>query len=463
MAFVSRFEHDVCVCYADVDNAVLPPAQVGWIDQLVDVLTRLLGQQGIRELSVYSRPRGNQTLDEHVEIVNRSATVVLVTSPAYVESPWRADPRFKNALRSFGDGGAQRMFVVERDRAPWDNDNYEDRCRHDRFWRAERGVTRVLGSPDLVSNEKDTKAFYEVATDLAVAIAAQLVRLNRSQGVAVNTNSAGNGTIYLAHGIDAVHDVRAEVQRQLEQAGFEIVPRGRLPGDGDRFDEEVRRLLAGTRVFVQLLGTDAADPHDVIPNGITRRQYELARERGERVEILQWRDSMLDLSAVASTEQKKLLTNETVRAESVSDFCAAVRASATRPTPLPRSTRPTVLVDVPRKHVNAVEELFARYAGVRWDWHEPKLATLRTLLRAVEGVILYWGEGESDRTQERYYLFQRHFKVLKKPLERLLIYDGPPPEKPNFSGQGFPIADGRNGNEPEALLSFLQEIAGGED
>jgi hypothetical protein len=179
------------------------------------------------------------------------------------------------------------------------------------------------------------------------------------------------------------------------------------------------------------------------------RQLDIAV--AEQLEILQWRDPATEVMTLSNHRLQSVLLRDTVQADSIPAFCNTVRTAASRAKAPEPEDQLSVFVDASRDEVQVLDQIFGRYTHIRWDWHQPT----RT-----DGVVLYWGREGSERTQKRYYLFQSHFKALKKSSKRLLIYDGPPEQKPDFQGAGtWPLAWGRDGKEPAEFRDFLREIS----
>jgi hypothetical protein len=448
------FEHDVFVCYAEADNAVLPGGEQGWIDQLCSCLSVLLGQMGVTAPRVRSTLAGNLPTSSRVALLEGSATIVAVTSPAYIASEWSTESTLARAITEQGTTRAESLFVVERSPVERAQVSAYDRFHRDVFWEVEGGdqIARTLGAPALTDAE-DIRRYYGRATDLATAIARRLRQLRGRPSAAI-LSRANAIRVFLAEVDPDLEERRREVERQLEQAGFDVVPRGRLPAEPTGFENEVNTLLAGCTTFVQLLGDDPTD--DGRYRASSLRQLAIAALQGG-VTVLHWRDPLLDISKVTNAQQRALLQRETVRAETISDFCQAVMTAARHVEAAPVATR-RVFVDVPAKFAEDVQRIVSRYPTIRWDWHTLDMRKLAKLVKEFDGVIIYWGEGESDLTQDRYLIFESKFKAAKKSVTRLLIYDGPPPGKPSFKGSGWRVAVGRHGTEPELLRHFIAEI-----
>ncbi len=118
MGYVSGFENDIFVSYANVDDD--PPFGVehGWVTAFVANLERRLGQLlGRREcFKVWI----DQNLSHHVQItpeifgaLDRTATLIVILSPGYLASDWcrRERRNFLQMLKTRIDGGS-RVFMV---------------------------------------------------------------------------------------------------------------------------------------------------------------------------------------------------------------------------------------------------------------------------------------------------------------------------------------------------------------
>jgi hypothetical protein len=444
---MTTYDHDLYFCFADEDNAAVPGGE-GWVDELVTCVHRCLGMSGVPQVRFGTLPN-NARLEERSSVILECASVVLVLSPAFLASDWCTDGRLRAALLDMVGERRDRVFVVERSEVERTLAAAFDPLRRFAFWRSDRGAPRTLGFPS-VAAEPDKQTYFAAVSDLTRELAGHL------KPPPLDKAPDSRGRVFLAEATADVEDRRLEIMRYLEQAGFEVLPRGRLPADPSQFEAEAARLIARCRLFVQVLGANTEHADDFGP---VYRQLEIAQR--ERREILQWRDHALDVAKLQDDRLRALLERETVFVDSIPAFCTAVTTAAAPAGPSEPLATPIVFVDVRRDEVQVLDQLFGRrYPHVRWDWHEPKLTELKRMLRAVDGVVLYWGREAGERTLSRYYIFHRHFKALKKSAKRLLIYDGPPEEKPPFPGAGsWPVAPARDGGEPILFRQFLQEIA----
>jgi hypothetical protein len=450
-----RYDHDVFFCFADEDNATLPGnPRDGWVDELVDCVAKLLGMNGIararvRAGSPASFPAHFAEADR-AELVRRSATIVLVLSPAFFQSDWMGRPGLADAIASVARDAPGRVIIVEKSEVERPIAEQFDVHRRVVFWRLVRDAPRTFGFPSLAA-EPDQQAYFALVHDLIVALVPRLTPPRVAASDARPDPGVQRLRVFVAEATRDVEDRRLDVMRYLEQAGFDVVPHGRLPRDPAQFDAEADRLIGSARLFVQLLGIAPGAP-DQVPGAVVR-QLEIATRKiaaGRRCEILQWRDPSIDVMGLQDRALRDLLLRDTVQASSIPAFCQTVLHA-----------KPHVFIDASRDQVPRLEEIFKRYEGIRWAWHQPKDSELRSMLRAVHGVVLYWGAESSERPLSRYYKFEGLFRTLRKNPNRLLIYDGPPEDKPAWEGAHWRMARGRDGGEPQEFREFLQEIANG--
>jgi len=445
----ASYDHDVFFCFADEDNATLPGNQRdGWVDELVDCVAKLLGMNGIARARIRAESPSHFPEADRAELVRRSATTVLVLSPAFFHSDWMRSPVLTGAIRSVASAAPERVIIVEKSEVPRLTAAEFDAHRRAVFWRSVHGAPRTFGFPSLAA-EPDQQAYFALVQDLIVALVLQLTPPGGVVPGAPPDPGSRRLRVFVAEAARDVEDRRLDVMRYLEQAGFDVVPRGRLPSDPAQFDAEATRLITSARLFVQLLGTAPEGP-DQVPSAVAR-QLEIAVRKG--CVIRQWRDLSIDVMRLQDPVLRERLLRDTVQASSIPAFCQAVREALTN--------RPSVFVDASRDEVPQLEGIFKKYPDIRWAWHQPKDSELRSVLRSVNGVVLYWGDESSERPLSRYYKFEGLFKALKKNLKRLLIYDGPPRDKPEWNGAHWTMARGRDGDEPREFREFLQEIANG--
>jgi hypothetical protein len=457
MPYVGDRPYDAFVCFADEDNAVLPGAKEGWVDTLTNALRGLLGQLGVPNVVVGARIPGNVPADGRIEALGNAAVVVIVLSPACLRSPWLTDTRVRERLLATIANGRQRTFVVAK--LPTEGEPSELRAlRQYAFWKMEGGVPQTRGIPYVAA---DDTQYYNVANDLAVGLAAELKRFgvqgaHRPAGPALGQHAL---RVFLAEGPQTLFDKTCDVRRRLEQAGIDVLPHAPLP-DTDILDA-VRGTLAQCGLFVQLL-----DDNPEFASRGSKAWQQLALAEAAGLPLMQWRDPSIALSNIIDPTHRDLVLRCTVRAESITNFCEALKEFArTSPSPLPQASDPLakVFVDVvPRDTaiVREVERFFSRYPRIQWDWSETKLTlkNLKFLCGVKDGVIVYWGNGDSGPTQRRYEQFLVQWKAHRKPGQLVRIVDGPPSQKPPFQGANWPVICCRDGGESLEFRKFVSQF-----
>lgn len=444
---MTSYEHDLYICFADEDNAIMASGE-RWVDEFMGRLHRSLDTSGVRQVR-FGVMRDPKLSAEHTTLLQKCATVVLVLSPEFVTSPWYTDEHLQTALLDTVHKRLDRVFVVERSKTDRSLVITLDPLRRFTFWRNKSGIQRTLGVPSLAA-EPDEQIYLAALSDLTRELAVHL-KPPPSEGAP----RLERDSVFLAECTADVEDRRLEVLRYLEQAGYAVVPRGRLPLAPQQFDAEASRLIAGARVFVQLLGAPT-DHLDTAWRPV-QRQLELALGRG--CEILQWRDSSISVMTLREEWQRKLFLRNTVRELSIPEFCSEV-ATVVRPSGDARTEEaPSVFIDVTEKERDRARHIVRAHQHITWDLREAKRNDLKRLVGLTNGVVLYWGDESSVRAQTLFHLCKGHFKVLKKSLTRLVIYDGPPLHKPEFQGEGkWPLIYGRDGNIPEEFHEFVRKL-----
>src|SRR5262245_13642471 len=116
MAYVTGYENDIFVSYSHQDDCPLNEGATGWITTFTRQLeTELAKRLGKKTLRVWkdSQLAGNEPLTPQLlETIRRSATLLVVMSPSYLNSEWcslERDGFLSFARECVGQG---RIFVV---------------------------------------------------------------------------------------------------------------------------------------------------------------------------------------------------------------------------------------------------------------------------------------------------------------------------------------------------------------
>ncbi|HAA23289.1 MAG TPA: hypothetical protein DCP28_32670 [Cytophagales bacterium] len=293
-----RFEKDLFISYAHLDNEALGDED-GWVSEfhksLQIRLSQILGKQPViwrdKEL------QGNSDFDP--EIVSQFAklrAIISILTPRYVQSEWcvKEVEEFKRAASNSGVGltinNRSRIFKVvktpvELDKHPEDMQNL---LGYEFFKRDDRG--RPIEFSRLYGKEGEL-AFYQKLNDLAYDIADLLKEIEDSSGpedgpeISTSDTPAthkptGKGKIFLAETGYDLREHRAKVRRELENAGFEVVPKGQLPFYADELVEEVNSMFTEVDMSIHLIGASSGITPDYgnVSEGMKRSMTELTND-----------------------------------------------------------------------------------------------------------------------------------------------------------------------------------------
>lgn len=322
--YVSNYQHDIFVSYAQADNESLLPGESGWVSHLISglkiLLGKKLGHQEAFSLWMDHELRGNAVVTPQIyEQLTNSATFLIILSPAYLASQW-----CRLELNTFlAEQGKEsgRLFIVEHDRVErppplTDLLGYK-------FWRLDNTEQpRTLGLPKPSAEEIE---YYQRLDDLARQLAEKLVGLN-TQAKSSTSNATADFskdiqkssfsipeaapiTVFLAEVTDDLETRRQEVKRGLEQQGIQILPNKvySYANIQQAIDEDLQQC----RLFIQLLS-------DKTGNNYPQFQYE--RAKVAQIAILQWREAHLAMTEIIDANHRALLEGSTVIASGLVEF-----------------------------------------------------------------------------------------------------------------------------------------------
>jgi hypothetical protein len=491
-AITQNCAHDIFVSYAVVDDEPPPGVSAaGWVTTLAENLEWRLRQLcGHPEgLSVWMDHRlaGNPQFDALLEDrLERTAVVVIVSSPGYVKSAWFGpDAKFIDLLRKRATR-CHNVLVVERDRVeprglPCDLAD----IRRFQFWEDRDGQgARIFGYP---RPRPDVDIdYYAKIDDLARAVHTSLSASGRESNVPVLTGDAAQpevsakprrGTVYLAEVTDDLDPLRNSVERCLTQVGFGVVPDSWLPREAGQFRQAVDASLKDAVLFVQLLGPVIGKR----PPGSTRSYAALQHEAAALalVPVIQWRDAALDPSSIRDVEHRALLESTAVMASDLEQFRHEVIRRAQREFERRHAheqmsasrDKAFIFVNVDRGDLSLADDLcrVLEQSGCTFalPLHEGRPDEIRRDLEAnlldCDGLIVVYGEITEQWVREQLRQWRKMLYLREKPLQGLAVFEGPPPEK-HALGMRFPkmhVIDCRLGLRAEKIHAFLEALAGG--
>ncbi len=436
----SAMEHDVFVSYAHVDDAPYPGADRGWVSQLVHdlglALARTLGRLDASSIWFDNQNlRGNHALQGHIpDQVKSSELFLAVLSAGYLASEWCLT-ELRSFLETHLEKGSGRLFIVElepfSDQAERPVELRDTRGYH--FWYIDESkrprTLAIMRAPSPTDREYALQI-----DDLARDIAGKLKGLRHRP-----VQASSIGKVLLAEVTDDLERRRDEISRYLRQAGVEVLPTVSYPLAGTEFAKALSADLAGSDLFVQLLGPLAGKLPPDVPKGFGWHQYELAKR--QNLPILQWRSPDIDLSQVDTEVQRQLLGLDTVQAVPVEDFKETIvrtlrrKQNADQSPPSPTGHSPLVFIDadtVDRDSALAIRNVF--YANnvttaLQPDDPEAKAEEIQehieTTLVQCDGLVIVYGLARSIWVERQLMLYMKLAPRRRAPPRMMALFQVP--------------------------------------
>jgi hypothetical protein len=448
MDLLSKYDFDVFVSYAHVDNEPIYPVERGWVSTLVETLNGYAAQKiGRRELFApwYDRYdfKGNHSVQDIFQQVKRSALFLAILSPGYVTS--EACLRELEAfIESHRDSLSERLFIV--DRLPLGVEHKLPEAFRDlrkyRFYKYDQNrIPRTFAQP---TPQPDEREYYQLVDDIARDIASELSSIKRPK--------TSKPAVLLAEVTDDLESKRDEVRRYLDQAGIEVRPTGAYRLVRDEFERSLSADLSDCALFVQLLGPIAGKRPPDVPRGFGWLQFELAKQR--KLQILQWRDLNFEVSSVESPLQLELLNADTVCASPFEDFKRSIVDSYRQIVESPPPFAPTRLFGVEsssmvfinadpidRESADAIKERLGDHVGsavplslYAGDVRAEELqADMERNLMESDGLLIVYGAARPAWVTGQLQLYRKFAPRRTRQLRFIAVVEAPPAPKAPIS------------------------------
>ena len=507
-----KFENDIFVSYAHIDDQPLVEGQKGWVSAFHRVLEIRLGQLLGRHASIWRDPKlqGNDIFaDRLVDRLPRVAVLASIVSPRYLKSDWcmRELREFWKASATTGGvriGNKTRVFKIVKTPVPLDQQipEFQDVLGYE-FYTVDpdSGRARELSQ----TGDPESQRLYWAKLDDLAHDMAELLEAIEKEGEAVPAHAEApveRSTVYLAETTYDLREQRDAVRRELLGYDAEVLPDRPLPLVGPECEEMVREQLARCALSIHLIGRN----YGIVPEGETRStvvmQNDLAIERSAGGDFgrLIWLPEDLE-----SEDERQVRFIDTLQTDariqagadilqtSLGDFKSAIQRRMRPPEP-PKEEPPPAPAPAPGVSAGAapfdegpLKRIYLIYD--QRDGEEPVVVTdylfdqgFEVIQPVFEGdeaqvrrdheenlsicdaVLLWYGAGNELWLRAKLREVQKSAAFgRKKPITAKAVLVGPPdtPVKGRFRTHEALVINQRGTFDPAAMQPFLSQLQAG--
>lgn len=507
-----KFENDVFVSYAHIDDQPLIEGQKGWITSFHRVLEIRLGQLLGRHPRIWRDPKlqGNDIFaDRLVERLPRVAIIASIVSPRYLKSDWclRELREFQKASESTGGmriGNKVRVFKIVKTPVPLEQQaaEFQDVLGYE-FYTVDpdSGRARELSQS---GDPESQRLYWAKLDDLAHDMAELLELIEKDDGPAPAVLEAPTErvTVYLAETTYDLREQRDAIRRELLGYDAEVLPDRPLPLVGPECVDLVREQLARASLSIHLIGKN----YGVVPEGETRStivlQHDLAVERSAAGDFgrLIWLPEALESEDARQVRfidgvqtDTRIQAGADILQTTLADFKSAIHLRLKPPEPpkeepapaaAARPAGPAAPAEAPEDGLKRIYLIFDQRDGdepnvvvdylfdqgfevilpvfegdeaqVRRD-HEENLSIC-------DGVLLWYGAGNELWLRAKLREVQKSAAFgRKKPITAKAVLVAPPdnPNKGRFRTHEAIVINQRGTFDPAAMQPFLSQLQAG--
>ncbi len=291
-----KFEKDVFISYAHLDDKPLDEGTKGWITEFHKLLQTRLEQTIGHDLNVWRDERltGNEVFGPEIAAqLPKLKVMISIVTPRYVESDW-----CKSELNSFykaadlngglAIGNKSRIFKVVK--TPVDKDAIEnlprdiqkifDEILDYKFYRLEpqTGRFKELGLYSWVDNNM-RQEYMDKLNDVVQDIANLIKKLNITE-----TTNVEKKKVFLAETTYDLQNYRDNLVRELKEAGLIVLPDKNLPNIINRFNDDVEGFMNESILSIHLISsTNYASQPEGTDKSIVMLQNEIAASKSASI------------------------------------------------------------------------------------------------------------------------------------------------------------------------------------
>jgi len=292
-----HFEKHLFISYAHIDNIPLTEQQQGWVTKLHASLSAMLSMRLGRKAEIWRDVKlaGNDIFaDEIVDQFPKTALLLSVVTPRYVESEWCTREAREFAAKASASGGLlveNKSRILKVIKIPADSEDLLPETM-----RLSLGYPFYILDDQQMPLELDSVYGQEFAEKYNLKVAklafdiAQLIKQMEKEQQAAQSAPASSTTmkpaVYLAECSYDRRDAREALETELKLHGYKIVPNTKLPIEEEAYVSEVQKLLAGCQLSIHLVGSK----YGVVPDGPSDKsvvilQNELAVARCRQAQL----------------------------------------------------------------------------------------------------------------------------------------------------------------------------------
>lgn len=291
---MARFDHDVFISYAHLDDQTVESEEQGWVSRFDDEFRlRLTGALGVkariwrdkklRGLDIFS--------DEIEEQLSKSAMMISIVTPLYVNSEWckrEVDAFTNKAKNDIGETVGNKARVVRVTKRPVELEQLPEILREQTGYKFfvpnQEGGSALLLDPNF---GEDIKSSFRKMVDIVASDVRDLLVAieNQTEGKA-ETVARSKGTVFLAECSNDMQMRRVALEQELKRHGFTVLPDKTLPYVEDEVRAATSESLAQADISVHLVGNS----YGVIPDGdcgnsVVEIQNQIAVEQSKKTDM----------------------------------------------------------------------------------------------------------------------------------------------------------------------------------
>jgi TIR domain len=518
------FENDIFISYAIIDNQALNPGEEGWISNVHRMMEVRLSQLIGAKPKIWRDEKlsGNDQLTGILkETVKKSAVMVSILSPRYVQSEW-----CKMEVKEFYEEGKakgnlslknrSRVFKIVKTKIPYEEHPPEmkDMLGYEFFV-----VDQATGRPrefNKVYGSEYERMFWAKLDDLAHDIA-ETLQMIREQGMVTTAGAAPSfgpvkeegeekasatatvesspdKVVFLAETTFDAREFREKIMRELKDRGFRVLPDMVLPTVGPDLESMLREQLPQCKHIIQIIGEN----YGLVPEAATQSMVEIQNAIAAEVSQQKGIPRLIWLNPdMQHTDERQLKFLDRLRNDTQTHFGAEIFETPleifktsmlekieVRQKPVEAKTVKVTSADDagPKRlyficdandlaHTPPIEDIFfnqkmdvilpvfeGEEADIRMD-HEENLKTC-------DAVVIYYGFGNELWLRSKMRDLQKAVGLgREKPLEIKAVLLGEPssPGKDRFRTHEAMVIKPIDGNWEAALQPFLKKIISNAD